>query len=225
MKATSQTRRARLVQWMMAHEDMRQPDGSPSPTALHRATGKPVSYCNDLLKNEDKAFGEKAARSIEAALGMNEYYLDGIEPPSDVDQPELVRRIHQRLSAGKGHAVYHDSRESWLAFQPSFLRKVGVSQKSAAIFDVSGQSMVPELHDGAVVLINMNVRNDTIIDGKHYAFILDDDCLVKTLYKLKDGSIKAVSQNPDKETYPDITIDGKQKFELLGMVLWEGRTI
>lgn len=166
--------------------------------------------------------------SIARALGLNPDYLETGEGErlAAEDWPAAkVRRIHQRLSAGRGHAVYYDASESWLAFQPTFLKKMGVSEKSAAIFDVSGQSMVPELHDGSVVLINMNVRNDTIIDGKHYAFILDDECLVKTLYKLKDGSIKAVSQNPDKETYPDITLDGKQKFELLGMVLWEGRTI
>lgn len=223
MKATAKTRRARLIQWMQGH-GMTQNDGSPSPTALSAATGKRVNYCNDLLRSEEKTFGEKAARSIESSLGMNDYYLDGVDPV-DVEQPEFVRRIHQKLSAGSGHAVYHDAKESWLAFQASFLSKIGVSKKSAAIFDVAGVSMLPELHDGSVVLINMNVRHDTIIDGKHYAFILGDECLVKTLYKMPDGTIKAVSQNPDKDLFPDIIINGDKKIELLGMVVWEGRVV
>lgn len=149
------------------------------------------------------------------------------ELPSDDYQPDFVRRIHQRLSAGSGHAAFYDAKESWLAFQPKFLQSVGVSPKNAAIFDVSGRSMEPELHDGAVVLINMNARYESIIDGKHYAFIHDDECKVKTLYKLKDGSIRAVSQNPDKEMFPDFIIPNNkhEKLEILGLVLWEGRTV
>lgn len=141
-------------------------------------------------------------------------------------EPARVKRIHQRLSAGRGHAVYYETKESWLAFQPAFLRKVGVSAHNAAIFDIDGRSMEPELHDGAVVLITMSNRHDTIIDGKHYAFIRGDDCLVKTLYKMPDGTIKAVSQNPDKDEFPDFIIHPEtERFEMLGRVLWEGRVL
>ncbi len=167
--------------------------------------------------------------AIAVALGLNPVFLEtgkGERLAEDEYKPAKVRRIHQRLSAGHGHAVYHEAKESWLAFQHQFLRKIGVSEKNAAIFDVSGPSMEPELHDGAVVLINMNVRYDAILDGKHYAFICGDECLVKTLYKMPGGTVRAMSQNPDKEEFPDKLIDpSKERFELLGLVLWEGRTI
>lgn len=221
MEDLAAIRLERLTAYMQQNQ-MVQPDGTPSPSALSEISGRKVNYCNDLLKG-NKSFGARVARALEKELSLTRYYLDGVDGLDA--QATFVRRIHQRLSAGEGHAIYHDAEESWLAFQPHFLRKVGVSEKNAAIFDVSGRSMEPVLHDGAVVLINMNTRYDTIINGKYYAFIHDGKCLVKTLFKQKDGTLQAHSENPDKEIYPDFLIDGKHSFELLGMVLWEGRTI
>lgn len=223
MNALAQTRRTRLIAYMLEH-GMTQPDDTPSPTALANATGKRANYCNDLLRDAEKPFGEKVARSIEAALGMHDGYLDGAPEPA-AESPAMIKRIHQKLSAGRGHPVYHDADQTLLAFQRQFLRKIGVSERSAAIFDISGRSMEPLLHDGAVGLINMNVDRSTLIDGKPYAFICADECMVKTLFKRADGTLLAHSENPDKETYPDFVIDGNGGFQLLGRVMWEGRVV
>jgi hypothetical protein len=46
---------------------------------LVKAAGKTYSYWNDLLKSDKKSFGEKAARSLESALGLPRGWLDQAE--------------------------------------------------------------------------------------------------------------------------------------------------
>lgn len=91
-------------------------------------------------------------RNLLALAAALEVYPEWLETgdgdkvvPRKEFRPVQVRRINQRLSAGSGHSVYHDEQDRWLAFQPSFLRKVGVSADNAAIFDVSGHSFLLQI--------------------------------------------------------------------------------
>lgn len=130
-----------------------------------------------------------------------------------------VERADVALSAGRGRIVFIEGQRSSLAFRHDFLRAQGVSAKNAVVVDVSGHSMEPTIPDGAVLLINRAAKE--IANGRVYAFRLDGELLVKRMHR-RDGTILAVSDNPDRVEFPEITIKGKADFDVIGRAIWMG---
>lgn len=139
-------------------------------------------------------------------------------PPAEADFVE-VRRADVAFSNGSGKLVFVEGSRSSLSFRREYLRKIGVSAKNAVIVDAEGRSNDPDIKDGAVLLVNRAPQD--IINGKFYAFRKDGELLVKKLTRRADGTILAVSANPDRDEYPDIVIhDDVLDFELVGRVMW-----
>lgn len=70
------------------------------PKTLQQRAGRTYSYWRDLLENEKKSFGEKAARSIEEDLGLPRGWLDRDASPDDKSAPDLSASLkHWRLQA------------------------------------------------------------------------------------------------------------------------------
>lgn len=142
------------------------------------------------------------------------------EPP-DADEFAQVRRVDVTAAAGHGSLVLEEFSHSALAFRRSFLREVGVTPSSAVIIDVKGHSMDPTIRDGSVLLLSTGAR--TVVSGAVYAFRLDGHLLVKRLHQLPGGGVRATSDNPDRDTYPDLVVgDGATDFEIIGRALWVG---
>lgn len=147
----------------------------------------------------------------------------GLKIP-DADEFAQVRRVDVAVSAGHGALVMEEFSKSALTFRRSFLQEVGVTPSSAVIVSVKGRSMEPTIRDGAVLLVSTSAK--TVINGEIYAFRQDGQLFVKRLHRQADGTLLAVSDNPDREAYPDMQIvDRNQDFEIIGRALWMGATL
>lgn len=162
------------------------------------------------------AFSPRLGAEIEA-LALSE-----VTP--DSDEFAQVRRVDVAVSAGHGALVMEEFSKSALTFRRSFLQEVGVTPSSAVIVSVKGRSMEPTIRDGAVLLVSTSAK--TVINGEIYAFRQDGQLFVKRLHRQADGTLLAVSDNPDREAYPDMQIvDRNQDFEIIGRALWMGATL
>ncbi len=78
MDDTAQARVRRLVGWIKRNRrDLLSNQGDPAPSALATATGRAHSYWSDVLRLAHTSFGDRAARTVEDALGIPHLYLEG----------------------------------------------------------------------------------------------------------------------------------------------------
>lgn len=160
-------------------------------------------------------FGRGPARLPEAG--------DDELPSSPADcESELVTipLAEARLSAGTGSLEVSDAREGGYAFRSDFLRRKG-NPRRMVLMRVSGDSMVPEIYDNDVVLLDQGQKE--ISPGRLYAVGFEDAIYIKRVDKLP-GKIILHSANP---AYPPLSLDlrgdGADQFRVIGRVLWSGR--
>lgn len=140
---------------------------------------------------------------------------------TDPDEFAQVRRVDVSVSAGHGALVVEEYSKSALTFRRSFLQEIGVTPHSAVIVTVKGRSMEPTIRDGAVLLVSTSAK--TVVSGEVYAFRQDGHLYVKRMHRQPDGGLLAVSDNPDREAYPDMAFTAhEQDFEIIGRALWMG---
>lgn len=140
---------------------------------------------------------------------------------TDHDEFAQVRRVDVSVSAGHGALVVEEYSKSALTFRRSFLQEIGVTPHSAVIVTVKGRSMEPTIRDGAVLLVSTSAK--TVVSGEVYAFRQDGHLYVKRMHRQPDGGLLAVSDNPDREAYPDMAFTAhEQDFEIIGRALWMG---
>ena len=86
---------------------------------------------------------------------------------------------------------------------------------------VSGDSMVPEIQDNDLVLLDQGQTE--IVSGRLYAIGFEDAIYIKRI-DLLPGQIVLHSTNP---AYPPVTLDLSgdcaEQFRVIGRVLWSGR--
>lgn len=89
-------------------------------------------------------------------------------------------------------------------------------------FVVSGDSMLPYLNDGDIVLYKSMENQDTKIDGK-YIIDINSTLQVKNLKFLSNGDIRIISENLSYRTFQtydeEIKKDFKAGFDIVGVVV------
>lgn len=148
--------------------------------------------------------------------------IDALTPHTSNPEADfaLVRQVDVSVSAGHGALVYKEGSKSSLSFRRAFLQDIGVSEGSAVIMTAKGHSMEPTIRDGAVLLVSTAAK--TLLDRQVYAFRQDGHLFVKRM-RMQGTTVVAESDNPDRETYPDMLITAKDDdFEVIGRVLWMG---
>jgi phage repressor protein C with HTH and peptisase S24 domain len=122
------------------------------------------------------------------------------------------------LAAGHGSTFVQENGGCKLRFAKSTLKKSNVDPMHAACVTVSGDSMLPVLHDGTTVGVDTSKIN--IVDGKMYAIDHDGMLRVKILYRIPGGGIRIKSYNNDE--YPDEFIQSEQmsNIKIIGWVFW-----
>ncbi len=137
-------------------------------------------------------------------------------------QTELITipLAEARLSAGTGSMEVSADAEGGYAFRGDFLRRKG-NPRRMVLMRVSGDSMMPEIFDNDLVLLD---RGQTEISpGRLYAVGFEDAIYIKRIDKLP-GKIILHSVNP---AYPPLSLDLRgdcaEQFRVIGRVLWSGR--
>ncbi len=134
-----------------------------------------------------------------------------------------VPRYDVQASAGNGSVVHDEAIVDHLAFKREWVvGAMGLDPRHLALIDVVGDSMVPTIGDGDLLLIDTRpagVRSDGV-----YVINLGGALLVKRLRLRMSGEVDVVSDN---DRYGTETIGGDQleQLQVLGRGVWQGRRI
>lgn len=185
--------------------------------------------------------GERSAPAPDLVRKVHETYADvlafskGIAAQTEAalaaisDQDYVPVPVHAAaLAAGDGCENACDDVVGHLAFRRDWLRRIGVSLTAVALARARGDSMLPSIHDGDMLLI------DTAQDDAPFRVREPGDARPATIYALRDelgdrvkrieriapGQLMLLSDNPafapEVKSDTDVTI--------LGKVVWWGHT-
>ncbi len=138
----------------------------------------------------------------------------------------FVRRYDLSVSAGTGLEAVEGAETEMLAFSTAWLRSVGASADLSVLVRVRGDSMVPTVPDGALVLIHV-ADQDTARPGI-FAIVREGQAFVKRITPLarspsgRPTSVAILSDNPG---YPPDVVEGSDMNNLrivgrVRCVLW-----
>jgi phage repressor protein C with HTH and peptisase S24 domain len=149
----------------------------------------------DDLSNDSLQLWGGIKKSTEAEIKESA----GIYPPASEVFEVPVRNAE--ISAGGGICVDQDRVVETVPVSLSRLSAMGVDPYAAQIVNVNGESMEPTLMHGDQVLVNTAVNR--LFDGKVYAFEFEGETRVKRFARRLDGAWRIISDNIDKNHYPD----------------------
>lgn len=135
----------------------------------------------------------------------------------------LIRRFDVRASAGNGLFPDPDHQEGAVAFQTRWLNNQGINERLAGVVEVSGDSMLPTIKDGALALVHlaeMRVSREGI-----YAFTRDGGVYVKRIVPLRfgpDDRAQSMVLISDNKTYPAEVVEDEDlnQIRIAGRVRW-----
>lgn len=172
---------------------------------IARALGKSVS---ELLE----PLGDDGNPSSQTPLTGSSTHSDSVE----ISMLDLV------ASAGAGYENEQPAELRRLPFSKSLLAALGVKPANARFWTVYGDSMLPTIPDGAIVLVDISV-NEVRGDGV-YIVIVGNHLRIKRIGRGWDGKIELISDN---ERYPNETLapHEAQALRVAGRVVWAGGKI
>ncbi|WP_323006661.1 S24 family peptidase, partial [Pseudorhodobacter sp.] len=168
---------------------------------------------------------------IELYIGPRREMVDAIQPP-DADLSELanIPLYNADLAAGGGATNGEEEIAGYLAFRRDWLRKVGVAPSSAVMARVEGESMLPTIWSGDMVLIDtskieIHSRGRARKTSKPhvYAFVEDGSARVKRIERVETDFYAVISDNPE---FP-IEFKSQKALDdmhIIGRVMWWAHT-
>ncbi|CAJ0895754.1 LexA repressor [Ralstonia mannitolilytica] len=117
--------------------------------------------------------------------------LEELPPETTV----LITHVDVALSAGNGRETWHVEKKEPLPFQADYIRRLKASPKDLVAVKVRGDSMERGLFDDDTVVVDTADRRIPASGGV-FALVYAGEMLVKRLFKMPDGSIDIVSDNP-----------------------------
>lgn len=217
--------------------------GLSDAAASKLAVGNPALVKNLRLsratKPEDRRTNFHALRKLADVLGMECYF----GPPRDtgaiahvvIDSADYAHiPLHEALlAAGSGNENESEQIVEYLAFRRDWLTGEGISVSAARLARVRGDSMVPTITSGDIVLIDTSkreppLRTPHLQDVRHrapiYALRGNDGAHVKRLLRPAEDQLILISDNPDY--LPSIMkLTNGAKANIIGKVVWWGHTV
>ncbi|TAK48756.1 MAG: hypothetical protein EPO23_06465, partial [Xanthobacteraceae bacterium] len=162
------------------------------------------------LSTYKKYEGDLRAPGAEALASLIRAGIDAIDllVGCDDNAGQAIHRVEQlragyvylplfdvSASAGGGSIVDNENVVDVLAFKEEWIRQeLHAAPGDLRLIFVEGDSMVPDLHPGDIILID---HTDTTARREGaYVIRMDGALLVKSLQRLPGGVIKVISRNP-----------------------------
>lgn len=165
--------------------------------------------------------GKKEMENLREALSGEREMEQFRRVMQGFDDLAPIPRFDARVSAGPGSQNVDAMPVGSLAFRRDWLARIGVAPSNAVLVRVSGDSMVPSLHDGDLVLIDMSRKEPR--GGQVYALTdTDGSTRVKRIDLLPTGLILR-SDAPSFEPEFRSTEDAN-RMSIIGQVVWSGHT-
>lgn len=186
------------------------------------ASGVPLSTLNTYLAGTSDPkltviarLAEALGTSIPALLGSE----NQIESTENQIFDESVFIPLMSVQAGAGAGIVNGSVEeiARLPFSRAMLRHYGVKPENAHFIRISGDSMFPTLQDGGVAIVDASKKLPQ--DGLIYAFVLNNEVVVKRFQAGLRGSAMLISDNP---RYAPLELTSADEIRVEGRVFFAG---
>ncbi|MBA1446514.1 MAG: helix-turn-helix domain-containing protein [Chromatiales bacterium] len=150
--------------------------------------------------------------------------LESTDTPVSEEKYVFIPRLSVQAAAGTGRENHHVEIMDTLAFRRDWLKKKHLSSDRLEVYETTGDSMSPYIHDGDMLLIE--ITEDTPKENEVWAiWQADYGARVKRLLFTERGDLLIRSDNLDKSRFPDEIISGSQiadTVKTLGRVVWRG---
>ncbi len=192
---------------------------------ISRLLGRNAAYIQQYIRRGSPRQLDDQDRSVLARFfGVEEKVLGA---PARRSHPgaDLVHIpiLDVEASAGHGALPGMEGNSAQFGFDEKWLRRLTASRASnLSIIGVLGDSMEPTLHDGDEVMVDLGDGQARLRDGI-YVLRMDDMLSVKRIAIEPQG--KQVSVLSDNPTYPSWRGLEKRMLNVVGRVLWFGRTL
>jgi phage repressor protein C with HTH and peptisase S24 domain len=201
--------------------------------AFSRRAGVGIGSVRSVLEGRDPSFSN--ADAIATSLGLN-LGFGPVPQPQFIDKApdaEFARIPLYDAGLAAGVGLINDSEEviDFLAFRRDWLNGIGVTPANAILARVEGDSMLPTLHAGDMVLID-RARRDIPVRKRGrrsrrrapiYALRDDGKARIKRIERPEEDVLMLLSDNssigPDLIRAADIAI-----LDIIGQVMWWGHT-
>jgi repressor LexA len=190
-----------------------------SLAALSRMLGRNPAYLQQFVaRGTPRRLDERDRRALASYLAISEAALGGEEMDASPTAAQ-VPRIDAAASAGPGALVEGDAVLAEMLFDPALLRGLGVREADASIIRATGDSMLPGIADGDLLLVD-GARRLTVKGGV-FVIRLDGVLLVKRIARSR-GMVTIASDNP---AATPIAPRPASEVDVLGAVVWLSRTV
>lgn len=198
---------------------------------LAKAAGVRPASVTDWFNGNTKSLSYQNAMKASSYLDVSADWLANgtgemhspsvaaFDPDEDLNEEDFVEipEYSARCAAGSGCEVcYEELHDAVKArYRRSWFQTRQINPNNCRRFKVHGSSMEPFIWDGDTILVDCT--SQPILSGKTYAFMLNGEMRVKTLYPLMKNQLLVKSLNPD---VPDETLglEDLSTFRLIGRV-------
>ncbi|MCK9195473.1 MAG: helix-turn-helix domain-containing protein [Syntrophales bacterium] len=165
-----------------------------------------------------RGVGEKTKASHNAALEELTVELVTRKVPHPDHEFVYIRQVNGKISAGGG-LMPDNSADIKAAFRRDWIKKRGGNPDKMSLIKVSGDSMVPTLLSGDLVLVDHG-RNSIASQGGIYAISIDNEIMIKRVQPVfPDGKLRVISDNKQYDSFEI----AKDKVLINGKVIWFAR--
>ncbi len=188
--------------------------------SISRLLGRNAAYIQQFMhRGTPKRLAEEDRGLLARFFGVDETELGGPPGGKGSGPYRIVPRLAVGASAGGGAFGAGEAQIGAIAFDPKWLKKLGVPEGSASIIRVQGDSMEPTLADGDEILVNTANKGERGGDGI-YVIRLDDLLMVKRLaFQKASKTVSIISDNP---AYPAIDALHDRGLAIIGRAVWAG---
>lgn len=169
-----------------------------------------------MILNGNRQFGSKVAKTVEKFFKLQPGQLDIENGASEYETVVQIPVYGNRLSAGSGNTIFEQNIIRHHAVDLNDIKTFGWKEERLCIFEIQGDSMTPELHEGQKVIVDTSQIE--IIDNRIYAISVHNDIFIKRIFKeLGTGKLIARSEN---KAYPDKYFNDGDEFSIVGRVVY-----
>lgn len=190
---------------------------------LSRLIGRNAAYIQQYIKRgTPRRLAEADRRRLAQYFGVEERELGGPEPLLSAGALVRVPRLDVGASAGDGAVAEGERALGSIAFEPGWLRRLGVGAADLSLIRVEGDSMAPTLADGDEILVDRADAAARLRDGI-YVLRIEGALVVKRVaVNPAGGRLSVRSDNPAYPSWPDCD---PAAVDLVGRVVWVGRRL
>jgi len=195
---------------------------------LSRLIGRNPAYIQQYIhRGTPRRLAEQDRRTLARYFGVSESLLGAPDhEPSPrarkLSDIAFVPRLALGASAGAGSLEEGEGAAGALAFDPRWLRDMGVQPDRSSIIKVDGESMMPTLGHGDDIMVDHGDGAARLRDGI-YVLRFDGALMVKRIaIGPALGRFSVLSDNP---VYPRWNDVDPAMVEVVGRVVWTGRRV